>query len=156
MDISVIRNAIYELGEPLDLVKMVEEGIFCFRGPDDEVRYDNASICLSNKILANRDVADAILSVIHSRIRNWDREDANALLSDLKKAISIMELNPDDYPGFASCGLDIEKIPSEKVPGDIEGRCRVWAVDKQGMCLVGEDADRVRSVNEIRKSVSGI
>lgn len=152
----MIRNAIYELGEPLDLVKMVEEGIFCFRGPDDEVRYDNASICLSNKILTNRDVADAILKVIYSRIRNWDREDVNVLLSDLKKAISIMELNPDDYPGFASCGLDIEKIPSENVPGDIEDRCHVWAMDKQGMCLVGADADRIRSVYELRNTVSDV
>jgi hypothetical protein len=67
-----------------------------------------------------------------------------------------MELNPDLYPGFASCGLDIEKIPSEKIPGDIGDRCRVWAMDKQGMCLAGEDADRVISVHEIRKSVSDV
>lgn len=152
LDLMTVRKAIFDSRNPPDLEKMVDEGIFCFRGPNNEVRYDNASICLSNKILANREVAKALLPEVCSRIMNWDKEDVNVLLADLKKAVSIMELNPDDYPGLASCGLDIEHLPSEKIPSDIEGRFRVWAMDKKGMCLVGIDANRVMHADDIRKS----
>ncbi|MDW7732407.1 MAG: hypothetical protein SCH66_08260 [Methanolobus sp.] len=153
LDVATVRKAIFDSENPPDLEKMVDEGIFCFRGPNNEVRYDNASICLSNKILANKEVAKALLPEVCSRIRNWGKEDVNALLADLKKAVSIMELNPDDYPGLASCGLDIENLPSEKIPGDIEGKYRVWAMDKKGMCLVGIDANKVMHVDDIRKSL---
>ncbi|MBN2109559.1 MAG: hypothetical protein JW705_00515 [Methanosarcinaceae archaeon] len=152
-DVQTVRKAIIGADDPLDLERMVDEGIFCFRGPDDEIRYDNASICLSNRILSSVQVARILLPGICARIRNWNREDLNVLLADLKKAVSIMELNPDAYPGLASCGLDIEALPSEKVPEDIEGRYRVWAMDKKGMCLVGIDADKVMHVDEIRKTL---
>ncbi|WP_406657856.1 hypothetical protein V7O62_04675 [Methanolobus sp. ZRKC2] len=150
-DIGTVRNAIYESKDSLDLKKMVSEGIFCFRGPNNEIRYDNASICLSNKILANTDVAKVLLPEICARIRHWDKEDINVLFADMKKAISIMELNPDDFPGFDSCGLDINSLPSEKIPLDIEAKHRIWAMDKKNMCLVGIDANKIMHVDDIRK-----
>ena len=152
-DVVFVRKAIYGSDKPLDLEKMVGEGIFCFRGPNNEIRYDNASICLSNKILSNTGVAKALLPEVCARIRDWDKEEINVLLADLKKAISIMELNPDDLPGFASCGMDIENLPSEKIPEDLEGKFRIWAMDKKGMCLIGIDANKVMHVDDIRKEL---
>jgi hypothetical protein len=129
---------------------MVDEGIYCFRGPDDEVRYENASLCLSNKMLANPGVAKALLPVICSRVMQWDREDVNELLLLIRQAVSIMELNPDCYTD--SCFIDINSLPSEDVPEDIVSKCRIWAMDKRGMCLVGVDADQVMHVDDMRKS----
>lgn len=155
LGIPLVREAIYGSEKPLDLEKMIDEGIFCFRGPDDNIRSDNASICLSGKILADRDVAGALLPVLCSRVMNWDREDIHVLCSDLKRIVSIMEFNPDGYPDVPSCELDISNLPSEKIPGDLRDRGDIWAMDKKGMCLVGIDANRVMHVDDIRKSASG-
>ena len=147
-----VKKSILESEYPLDLPKMVDEGIYCFRGPDDEVRYENASLCLSNKMLANPGVAKTLLRVICSRIGQWNREDIHELLSFLRKAIDIMELNPDCYIGSSSCCIDINNLPSEDVPADLGGKSRIWAMDKRGMCLVGIDADQVMHVDDMRKS----
>ncbi|MDP2217957.1 MAG: hypothetical protein Q8J68_11805 [Methanolobus sp.] len=150
LEAADVKKAISGSEYPLDLPTMVDEGIYCFRGPDDEVRYENASLCLSNKILANPGVAKALLPVICSRVMQWDREDVNELLLLIRQAVSIMELNPDCYKG--SCFIDINGLPSEDIPEDLGSKCRIWAMDKRGMCLVGIDADQVMHVDDMRKS----
>ncbi|MDK2826386.1 hypothetical protein SAMN04488589_0386 [Methanolobus vulcani] len=154
-DVRTVEDAINFSEVPLDLEKLVGEGIFCFRGPSENVKYDNASICLSNKILANKGVAQILIPLICNRIRNWDHEDIEVLLSDLKKVITIMELNPDDYPGLQKCSIDPKDLPSEKIPDDIKEKCQVWAMDKKGMCLVGIDANKLMHIDDIRKAASG-
>jgi hypothetical protein len=150
-DIATVESAINRSEKPMDLNAMVSEGIFCFRGPNDNVKYDNASICLANKILSNAGVAKTLLPLICFRIRMWDREDIHELLSLLKKIVTIMELNPDEYPGLKACSIDLGELPSEKIPEDIGKSCHIWAMDKKGMCLVGTDANRLTHIDDIRK-----
>jgi len=151
-DIRTVKDAISNSEPPLDLIKMVDEGIYCFRGPNDDIRYCNASICLSNKILRNPGVARSLLPIICDRVDKWDHENIEVLLSLLKKSISIMELNPDTYPGFDSCGIDPENFPTEPIPGGLDKNYRVWAMDKKGMCLVGDEADKIIHINQLRKN----
>lgn len=151
LDVEAVENAITFSEKPLDLDTLVGEGIFCFRGPNDNVKYDNASICLSNKILANTGVAKNTLSILCERIKQWDHGNIDDLLSLLKRTVTIMELNPDEYPGLRSCSIDPEKLPSEEIPFDIAGRYQIWAMDKKGMCLVGTDANKVIHINDIRQ-----
>ena len=155
-DVSTVENAIRSSEVPLDLEKLIKEGIFCFRGPNDNVKYDNAAHCLSNKILSNPGVAGSLIPIICERIRNWDHEDIRVLLSQLKKVIIIMELNPDAYPGLRECSITPEELPSEKVPEDVEKKCHVWSMDKKGMCLVGIDANKLMHIDEIRKAPADI
>jgi hypothetical protein len=155
IDIEVVENAINFSEESLDLNTLVTEGIFCFRGPNDNVKYDNASICLSNKILSNIGVAKVLISLMCERIRKWDHEDINVLLSLLKKVVTIMELNPDEYPGLQACSINPAELPSEKIPEDIDDNYYVWAMDKKGMCLVGIDANRLMHIDDIRKNITG-
>ncbi|MCQ6962238.1 hypothetical protein [Methanolobus chelungpuianus] len=155
LDLDKVEKAIYGSEFPLDLPGMMDDGLYCFRGPDDEVRYDNASICLSNRILANPGVARVLLSSIRSRMDQWDREDINDLLSLLRQAVSIMELNPDFYTVPGSY-IDINHLPSERIPEDVNARYRIWSMDKKGVCLVGIDADRLMHIDDIRKSLSMI
>jgi hypothetical protein len=150
-DVADIEKAISGSVCPQDLSKLVDEGIYCFRGPDDEVKYENASLCLSNKILATTGVATTLLPIIFSKVRQWDREDANELLFLLRQAVSIMELNPDSYAGQISCCIDMDNLPSEDIPADLIGKYGIWAMDKKGMCLVGVDADQIMHVDDIRK-----
>jgi len=152
LEISDVKKAISDSEYPLDLPRMVDEGIYCFRGHDNEIRYENASICLSDKILANPGIAKILLTVICSRIDQWDREDIHELLSLLRQAICIMELNPDCYIGLSSCCIDINDLPSEDIPADLGGKCRIWAMDKKGMCLVGIDADQVMHLDDLKNS----
>jgi hypothetical protein len=149
-DVRTVEDAINFSEVPLDLEKLISEGIFCFRGPNDDVKYDNASVCLSGKILANPGVAKILIPIICERIRNWDHEDITVLLSDLKKVIAIMELNPDEYPGLQECSIKPENLPGEKIPDDVKGKCHVWSMDKKGMCLVGIDANKLMHIDEIR------
>ena len=117
IDIETVEKAIYTSEVALDLEKMVSEGIFCFRGPSEDVKYGNAALCLSNKILANTGVARVLIPLICERIRSWNHEDIEVLLSDLKKVITVMELNPDEYPGLQKCSIDPKDLPGEKNTG---------------------------------------
>ena len=155
IDIETVQKAIYTSEVALDLEKMVSEGIFCFRGPSEDVKYGNAALCLSNKILANTGVARVLIPLIRERIRSWNHEDIEVLLSDLKKVITVMELNPDEYPGLQKCSIDPKDLPGEKIPDDIKEKCDVWAMDKKGMCLVGVDANKLMHIDEIRKATAG-
>ncbi|WP_242492656.1 hypothetical protein [Methanolobus psychrotolerans] len=151
-DIGTVENALIFSDESLDIDAMVSEGIFCFRGPNDNVKYDNASICVSNKILSNTKVAKTLIPLIGERIRKWDHEDISVLLSLLKKVVTIMELNPDEYPCLQACSINPAELPSEKIPKDIGERYCIWAMDKKGMCLVGIDANRMMHIDDIRKN----
>jgi hypothetical protein len=152
-DYDLTADAVMEAIEgsryPLDFDRMVEEGSFCFRGPDDESKADNASICLASKILSNKGMQEYILPIICSRIRAWDHENIEDLLNLLRKAVSIMELNPEDHPAMETCGLDIGHLPSEEIPGNILPGYRIWSMDKKGMCLVGSDANQVITIEHV-------
>ena len=152
LTIDTVMEAIEGSRYPLDFDRMVEEGSFCFRGPDNESKADNASICLASKILANKGVQEHILPIICNRIKAWDHENIEDLLNLLRKAVSIMELNPDDHPLMESCGLDIDHLPTEAFPGNIHPYYRIWAMDKKGMCLVGSDANEVITVDDIPRT----
>ncbi|MDG6243871.1 MAG: hypothetical protein QCH31_05710 [Methanolobus sp.] len=154
LDIATVESAINSSEEPLDLDAMVSEGIFCFRGPNDNVKYDNASICLANRILSNIGVAKILIPILCKRIRMWDHEDINILFSLLIKIVAIMELNPDQYPGLKSCSIDPEDLPSEAIPDDAGNSCRIWAMDKKGMCLIGTDANRLAHIDDIKKQIA--
>lgn len=147
-DVETVEKAIKDSREPLDLNAMVDEGIFCFRGPNQNVKYDNASICLSGKILASTNVAKSLLPVICDRISRWDHEDIGQLLLLLNKMTAIMELNPDAYADLRCLSIDPAQLPTEPIPADLEG---VWAMDRHGRCLVGIDANRIVDEADLRK-----
>jgi len=151
LDIGVVKNAISDSENPLDLDIMVSEGIYCFRGPNEDVKHDNASICLSHKILANTGVGKTLIPLICERVRNWDHEDINVLFSLLQKIVTIMEQNPEEYQGLQACSISPAELPSEEIPEVIADGHYVWAMDKKGMCLVGIDANRLIHIDDLRK-----
>lgn len=146
---DIVKKAIEGSRYPLDFYRMVEEGSFCFRGPDDESRADNASICMASKILSNKGVQEYVLPIVCKRINEWDHEDIQDLLDLIRKTTTIMELNPEDHPPMETCGLDIDHLPSEELPKNIKPGYRIWAMDKKGMCLVGSDANEVIHIDNV-------
>ncbi|WP_333787249.1 hypothetical protein [Methanomethylovorans sp.] len=152
LNIDIVMNAIEGSRCPFDIDRMVEEGSFCFRGPDDESKADNASICLASKILANKGVQECILPIICNRIKAWDHENIEDLLSLLRQVVSIMELNPEDHPLLETCGLDIDHLPSENIIQYMRPACKIWAMDKKGMCLIGSDANEMIHIDDIPRT----
>jgi len=146
---ETVQKAIESSRFPLDFDKLIEEGSFCYRGSDEETKTDNASICLAAKILANKGVQEYILPIVCDRIKAWNHENIEDLLALLKKITSIMELNPEDHPPIDTCGLDINHLPSEDIPKHIRHGCKIWAMDKKGMCLVGSDANELIHINKL-------
>ena len=67
----------------------------------------------------------------------WDREN----IEDLKAALD--SLSEDDR-----WQVDMSDLPTEPISSDIAGY-PVWAMDKNGMCLVGESADQIEHISEV-------
>lgn len=76
------------------------------------------------------------------QIEHWDRDD----IRDLRNAIQRLDmLDPDKQ---WSARVDWANLPSEFIPDTICGY-PVWAMDRHGLCLVGDAMDGIEHINEI-------
>lgn len=73
----------------------------------------------------------------------WDGEN----IDDLVKELDRIEEKAD--PNYAN--LPHNKNIPEDLRNQVEKDLPIWACDRQGMCLLGEHADKIRSVDQIRK-----
>ncbi len=101
------------------------------------------------KYLLKKEFKSIFCLIICKRIEAWDHENIEHLLDMIRKNISILELNPDDHTLIETCVLDINNLPSEVIPKDMIPHYRIWAMDKKGMCLVGDDANKVVHIDNI-------
>lgn len=81
------------------------------------------------------------LESLIERVNSWDREDVR----ELKNVIDqIAEVERD----AGVTRFDISSLPTEDIPAGIE-TYPVWACDKAGRCLVGDDADEIEDISVI-------
>ncbi len=73
----------------------------------------------------------------------WDGENIEDLVKELDRIEERADANYANLPHN-------KNIP-EDLRGPVEKDLPIWACDKQGMCLLGEHADKIRSVDQIRK-----
>ncbi len=73
----------------------------------------------------------------------WDGEHIEDLVKELDR---IEERHDANY-----ANLPHNKNIPEDLRGQVEKDLPIWACDRKGMCLLGEQADKVRSVDQIRK-----
>lgn len=84
---------------------------------------------------------------IAKRVLEWNHED----IENLK---TVLDEIPHNLPVDAKFyGVDMASLPSENIPDDIDTRYPVWAMDKHGMCLVGEACDCIESLESIREGL---
>lgn len=74
-----------------------------------------------------------------SQLKQWDKKNIN----DLKDILSKMDSDTKDRV--------MSNLPSANIPSDIDTSYPVWAVDEKGMALVGEAADSIEPISEIRE-----
>ncbi len=73
----------------------------------------------------------------------WDGENIEDLVKELERIEERADANYANLPHN-------KNIP-EDLRGEVEKDLPIWACDRHGMCLLGEHADKVRSVDQIRK-----
>lgn len=78
-------------------------------------------------------------------IAEWDKEDVNDLLEMIDKVKDIVDEMGD--PHHIEAYLDMCSLPSVEFPDDFDTSL-VWAMDKQGRILVGEQANEITTLNE--------
>lgn len=91
---------------------------------------------------------DDIMEDIKKRVSAWDHEHIENLESIIAEIPKDIESDPKFY------GVDMAALPSEPMPDDIDTGYPVWAIDKNGYCLVGEAADGIEHINQIREYYS--
>jgi hypothetical protein len=94
------------------------------------------------------EVLDRAARIIAREIRAWDTEDISELVELLTKLDEIVDradgrVELQDY-------VRMDWLPSAPIPEGVDTAYPVWAVDKQGMALVGPGADELESVEEVR------
>lgn len=89
-----------------------------------------------------------------SNVKNWNLNNVSELLDSL----TILDKSLRDSDDERSVGdlVDMTKLPSADVDGvDVASALNqtngvvVWAMDRQGNCLVGADAKKIQHISEI-------
>ena len=78
-------------------------------------------------------------------IENWDKNDITELL-DLLRDYAV-EIGDDDM----AYEIDMSNLPSADIPADIDTGYPVWALDARGYCLIGDGADEICTLAELRQ-----
>lgn len=112
-----------------------------------EDEYDEALFSLEGiDRAAYLEVLDRAARIIAREIRAWDTEDISwlvELLTKLDETADRADRKAEDY-------VRMDSLPSAPIPEGVDTAYPVWAVDKQGMALVGPGADKVESIEEVR------
>lgn len=112
-----------------------------------EEDYDEALYSLEGiDRAAYLEILDRAAWIIAREVRAWDTEDMFRLvelLTKLDETTDRADRRAEDY-------VRMDALPSAPIPEGVDTAYPVWAVDKQGMALVGPGADEVESIEEIR------
>ena len=95
-----------------------------------------------------------LIDKISEKILKWDKED----IWDIKGYLDIYHYNMEIYErltgeayaveiGYLICFLPTENIPLGMLDKSVG---RVWATDKNGMCLVGDNFDMICHIDDIQ------
>jgi len=76
-------------------------------------------------------------------VGDWDGEHIEDLVRELDRIEERQDPNYSNLPHLYNLPDDLREQVEKDYP--------IWACDKQGMCLTGEQADKVVSVEKIRK-----
>ena len=82
-------------------------------------------------------------------IVEWDLRDVADLRVLLQELAACRDESgePIDTQAF----VDMSMLPSFDIPPDIDTSYPVWAVDKSGRALVGDNADRIETLDQVRR-----
>lgn len=139
---EVAEYAIGTTGKPTErLPSLTAATTVSEEGDYDECLYSLEGIDRA----AYLEILDRAARIIAREIRAWDTEDISRLVEMLARLDEIADRagrKAEDYVRMSS-------LPSAPIPKEVL-EYPVWAIDKQGMALVGPGADEIESVEEVR------
>ena len=97
----------------------------------DKVEIDPA---IKNRILSAED---------DDHVGDWDGENIDDLVKELDRIEERIDANYNKLPHISNLPEDLRDHVEKDFP--------IWGCDRNGRCLTGEHADKVVSVDEIRK-----
>ena len=74
---------------------------------------------------------------------DWDGEDIDVLVKELDRIEESVDANYGGLPHHSNIPEDLRNQVEKDYP--------IWACDLKGQCLVGENANKVHSLDKIRK-----
>lgn len=85
---------------------------------------------------------------IVQRIKVWNKVD----VKQLRNLVTELYALRDEYgePLDTQHYLDMSSLPSAEIPDDVDTSYPVWAMDEGGNCLVGDGADQIEHLIDIR------
>jgi len=85
---------------------------------------------------------------IIQRIKAWNKVD----VKQLRNLVTELYALRDEYgePLDTQNYLDMSSLPSAEIPDDVDTSYPVWAMDEGGNCLVGDGADQIEHLIDIR------
>ena len=90
--------------------------------------------------------ADEHLENLINRVNTWNHEDIREL-KDVLDQIHEVLAEAGKAPRTADV-IDYSDLPTEPIPAGVE-TYPVWAMDKKGRCLVGDDATSIENLDDI-------
>lgn len=97
-----------------------------------------------DKIVVDPAIKNRILSAEDDdHVGDWDGENINDLVKELDRIEERIDANYNKLPHSSNLPEDLRDQVEKDFP--------IWACDRQQLCLTGEHADKVVSVEEIRK-----
>lgn len=105
---------------------------------------------MSGKYIENR------METLIANVNKWDLCDVTELKELLSEIFELKRTVPPQFPyDLKFIGLDITDLPSVEIPDDLDTSYPIWAMDKQGCCLVGELLNHIEHIDEIREFYKG-
>jgi len=97
-----------------------------------------------DKIVVDPAIKNRILSAEDDdHVGDWDGENIDDLVKELDRLEERIDANYNKLPHSSNLPEDLRDQVEKDYP--------IWACDRQQQCLTGEHADKVASIDEIRK-----
>ena len=85
---------------------------------------------------------------IVQRIKGWNKVDVKQLRNLVTELYALRDEHGE--PLDTQHYLDMASLPSAEIPDDVDTSYPVWAMDEGGNCLVGDGADQIEHLIDIR------
>lgn len=84
------------------------------------------------------------------KIKDWDLADIYELIGWINEIKSLQDTNPLIYGwNLEEAGIKTTSLPSTRIPDTVDTAYPIWAMDINGLCLVGAGMDDIEQIGEI-------
>lgn len=91
------------------------------------------------------------VNVLVRKIKTWDKEEVETLLGWMNEIRVLLGKDTLTLSPKVDELIQMDALPTEPIPDELR-TYPIWAVDKQGMALVGPTADEIEELASIQET----